>query len=179
MCCGILRAVGAQLYSSVIVFFSFYVIGASVGLILLLRSTLHVYGKKKEEKNFQFEIILTLIKYINWKILGFYIGIFFAELVLVSLQVFYIKNINWKKIAQATYESNKEVTYNSVSNQAIVNNGIKNNENDFKIVFKSAYETKEKFSKIRKDVYFQMFRIFVGFLVCFTVFLLSIYSRYL
>ena len=44
MCCGILRAVGAQFYSSVIMFFSFYVIGASTGLILLLKSTLQVYG---------------------------------------------------------------------------------------------------------------------------------------
>ncbi len=101
---------------------------------------------------------------------------------MVSLQVFYIKNINWKKIAQAAYESNKEVSFNSAgsvnNNQTIVfNEPI--NETDFKIVFKSAYEKKEKFSKIKKDIFFQMFRIFVGFLICFTIFLLSIYSRYI
>lgn len=74
MCCGLLRAVGAQFYSSVIMFFSFYVIGAGVGLTLLLKSHLQVWG--------------------------FYIGIFMAELVLCLLQVIYIKNINWKKLAQ-------------------------------------------------------------------------------
>jgi Na+-driven multidrug efflux pump len=74
MCCGILRAVGAQFYSSVVMFFSFYVIGASTGLVLLLKTTLQVWG--------------------------FYIGIFFAEFVLVSLQVLYITKINWKKMAQ-------------------------------------------------------------------------------
>lgn len=77
MCCGLLRAVGAQFYSSVVMFFSFYVIGASTGLVLLLKTTLQVWG--------------------------FYIGIFFAELVLVSLQVLYITKINWKKMAQNVY----------------------------------------------------------------------------
>ena len=56
MCCGILRAVGAQFYSSVIMFFSFYVIGASTGFILLLKSTLQVKScnqnlQKKISKN--------------------------------------------------------------------------------------------------------------------------------
>lgn len=56
MCCGILRAVGAQFYSSVIMFFSFYVIGASTGLILLLKSTLQVYGISNLILNFQIDI---------------------------------------------------------------------------------------------------------------------------
>lgn len=166
MCCGLLRAVGAQFYSSVVMFFSFYVIGASTGLVLLLKTTLQVWG--------------------------FYIGIFFAELVLVSLQVLYITKINWKKMAQnvnfllsiliikklnlykQAYESNKSA-----------NNGLLYNENEISSEYKlvrsnSNYDAKEKTNyRFRKDLYFQGVRILLGFLSCFTVFLLSIYGRYL
>lgn len=70
MCCGILRAVGAQFYSSVIMFFSFYVIGASTGLILLLKSTLQVYGISNRILNFQIDIFLinTNLFLINTKV---------------------------------------------------------------------------------------------------------------
>ena len=74
MFCGILRAVGAQLYSSMTMFVSFYIIGSIVSLGLLFNTYLEVYG--------------------------FFIGILVAESVLVALQVVYIKRINWRLIAQ-------------------------------------------------------------------------------
>ena len=44
MCCGVLKAVGAQLYSSIIMFISFYVIGSGASFYLLFNSKLAVTG---------------------------------------------------------------------------------------------------------------------------------------
>ena len=47
MLCGILRAVGAQFFSSVVMFISFYLVGSSTGLYLMLKTDLRVTGKNK------------------------------------------------------------------------------------------------------------------------------------
>jgi Na+-driven multidrug efflux pump len=47
MFCGILKAVGAQLYSSITMFVSFYIIGSIVSLGLLFNTYLEVYGRTK------------------------------------------------------------------------------------------------------------------------------------
>jgi len=73
MFCGILKAVGAQLYSSMTMFVSFYIIGSIFSLGLLFNTSLGVYG--------------------------FFIGILIAESVLITLQIWYIRKINWKLIA--------------------------------------------------------------------------------
>ena len=41
---GILRSVGAQFYCSIILFVSFYVIGLPIGISLLLKTSLELYG---------------------------------------------------------------------------------------------------------------------------------------
>lgn len=78
MCTGILKAVGAQLYSSITMFLSFYVVGSWLSLYLLYRTDLAVQG--------------------------FFIGILFAEVFLVFMQCIYIKKINWKKMAQSAQD---------------------------------------------------------------------------
>lgn len=75
------------------------------------------------------------------------------------------------------YESNKEV--NATSSLYCEQHNIEN-ETDFKINFKTNFDLKDKSYRHyrKKDVFFQMIRILLGFLSCFTVFLLSIYGRY-
>ncbi len=53
---GILRAVGAQLYASVAMFFGFCVVGTPIGTSLLLKTNLKVYGNifKTKQINYLF-----------------------------------------------------------------------------------------------------------------------------
>jgi hypothetical protein len=93
MCTGILKAVGAQLYSSITMFVSFYIIGSWVSLYLFYKTDLAVQG--------------------------FFIGILFAECFLVFMQCIYIKRINWKEKAQSAQSySSKEDTHSLVKLEA-------------------------------------------------------------
>ncbi len=77
------------------------------------------------------------------------------------------------------------VLYNE-SNQLIIEN-----ENDYKVINlktinsinnnnnNNTYQIKDKTYRIRKDLYFRCIRILFGFLTCFSIFLFSIYGRYL
>lgn len=103
MCTGILKAVGAQLYSSITMFLSFYVVGSWLSLYLLYKTDLAVQG--------------------------FFIGILFAEMFLVFMQSIYIKKINWKKMAQSA----QDYTLNEDSRSLIkveINKTLKPYQND-------------------------------------------------
>lgn len=69
-----MRTVGGQLFSSIAVFVSYYVIGSPIGLSLLLKSPLKAYG--------------------------FFIGVFIGTTVLISAQVVHLLRLDWKKTAQ-------------------------------------------------------------------------------
>lgn len=93
MLSGILKAVGAQLFSSISMFVSFYVIGSSISLSLLFRTNLQVHGNEKKTLNKNFDYF----KYHFLK--GFFIGVLIAELFLVFSQLIYIYNIDWNASA--------------------------------------------------------------------------------
>ena len=41
---GVIKAVGAQFYGAIMTFIGFYLIGLPIGLVLMLKTSLKVYG---------------------------------------------------------------------------------------------------------------------------------------
>ena len=71
---GIIRSVGGQLYSSIVLFTGFYVFGLPIGISLLLLTSLRT--------------------------LGYYIGVISGSFVLIIFQYVYIYRIDWEKNAE-------------------------------------------------------------------------------
>jgi MATE family multidrug resistance protein len=72
---GVLRAIGAQLYGSLMVFFSFYMLGIPIGIYLMFTTKLRVFG--------------------------FWVGFLIAAAILLLLQIMFIVRVDWAKTAQA------------------------------------------------------------------------------
>jgi MATE family multidrug resistance protein len=82
---GVIKAVGAQLYGAIMTFIGFYLIGLPIGLTLMLRTHLKVYG--------------------------FWIGILCGISILSLMQIVYTLRINWKKEASKVKKDSSQFQY--------------------------------------------------------------------
>ena len=146
---GILRAVGAQLYGSIVMFIGFYVVGTPIGLTLLFKTNLKSYG--------------------------FFIGVFIGLVTLIILQVYYIVRIDWIEKAKEAHEFAKvKPTDEEISNNQfkMVNPNFESSKDDL-----NQKEENELFERkpAPKTILKEIFKRLSIFIVLILVLFISIY----
>ena len=146
---GILRAVGAQLYGSIVMFIGLYIVGMPIGLYLLFSTTL--------------------------KSNGYFIGAFIGLITLIILQVYYIVRIDWIQKAKEAHEFAKvKPTDEEISNNQfqMVNPNFESSNDDLNQKEENElFERKSASKTILKEV-FKRLSIFIGLIL---VLIVSIY----
>lgn len=90
---GIIRAIGGQMYGSIMNIIAFYVIGLPISISLMLKTSLTILGNN----SLNFNNLLLIEFFFEYK--GFWIGIIVGSGSLVLMQIFYALRIDWKKEA--------------------------------------------------------------------------------
>ena len=143
---GILRAVGAQLYGSIVMFIGLYIVGMPIGLYLLFSTTLRSNG--------------------------YFIGAFIGLITLIILQVYYIVRIDWIEKAKEAHEFAKvKPTDEEISNNQfkMVNPNFESSKDDLNQKEENElFERKSASKTILKEV-FKRLSIFIGLILVLVV----------